>query len=334
MDYVLIWAGIMAFAVFAYVVLDGFDLGIGLIFPFLTEPDDRAMAMNSIAPFWDGNETWLVLGGGGLYATFPLAFAIIMPALYVPLIIMLLALIFRGVAFEFRWRAESEAGRKRWDLGFILGSLFAVLSQGVALGALVQGIEVADRAYAGGWWDWLSPFSLATGLALVVGYALLGSCWLVYKTASDLQHRCRKAAVYLTWALGAMIAMISVWMLFKQDPYMRRWFDYPNYWLLSPVPVLVLGLGLWQLWALKKQRDLAPFLLTIALFGLSFFGLCISFYPYIVPPEIDIWQAASPTSSLQFLLVGSAILIPMILLYTGYSYWVFRGKVKPDDSYH
>ncbi len=334
MDYVLIWAGLMAFAVFAYVVLDGFDLGIGLLFPFIKQPDDKSNAMNSIAPFWDGNETWLVLGGGGLYATFPLAFAIIMPALYAPLIVMLLALIFRGVAFEFRWRAETKAGIKRWDLGFTLGSFFAAFSQGVALGALVQGIQVTERTYVGGWWDWLTPFSLVTGFAVVIGYALLGATWLIYKTEGLLQRFCQHTAWKLTWALGVMIATVSIWMLFKQDPYMKRWFDYPNYLYLLPVPVLVAVLGTYLLRALNKGYELAPFLSVIALFALSYFGLCISFYPNIVPPNISIWQAASPDSSLKFLLVGASILIPVIIAYTAYSYWVFRGKVNSEDQYH
>jgi cytochrome d ubiquinol oxidase subunit II len=334
MDYVLIWAGLMAFAVFAYVVLDGFDLGIAVLFPFIRRPADKATAMNTIAPFWDGNETWLVLGGGGLYATFPLAFAIIMPALYVPLILMLLALIFRGVAFEFRWRAESSQGQRRWDLGFTVGSLMAAFMQGIALGALVQGIEVADRAYAGGWWDWLTPFSLTTGLAVVIGYALLGACWLIYKTEHGLQAFSRRVAWRLTWLLGVMIVLISFWMLFKQDPYMKRWFTYPNYWYLSPIPVLVLALGLSLLRAIRQGGELSPFLSTVGLFLLCYFGLCISFYPQIVPPDVSIWQAASPDSSLKFLLVGAGVLIPVIMAYTAYSYWVFRGKVKEDDAYH
>ncbi len=334
MDYVLIWAGLMAFAVFAYVVLDGFDLGIGVLFPFIKQQEHKATAMNSIAPFWDGNETWLVLGGGGLYATFPLAFAIIMPALYVPLILMLLALIFRGVAFEFRWRAETEAGKRRWDLGFTLGSLVAALTQGIALGALVQGVVVAERAYAGGWWDWLTPFSMMTGVAVIIGYALLGACWLIYKTEDDLQQYSQKVAFILAMALGLMIVVVSIWMVFKQASYMNRWFEYPNYWYLSPVPIITLGLGLWLLRAIKTGRELAPFLLSIGLFALSFFGLCISFYPQIVPPSIDIWEAASPDSSLKFLLVGAGVLIPTIIAYTAYSYWVFRGKVSNEDSYH
>ena len=180
LDLAFIWAGLIAFAVLAYVVLDGFDLGIGILFPFVHGEADRDQMMNSVAPVWDGNETWLVLGGGGLFAVFPLAYAIIMPALYAPIIAMLLALIFRGVAFEFRWR--TERGKFLWDWAFAGGSTMAAFAQGIALGALVQGIPVANRAYAGGWWDWLTPFSLLTGLALVVGYALLGATWLVYKT--------------------------------------------------------------------------------------------------------------------------------------------------------
>jgi cytochrome d ubiquinol oxidase subunit II len=334
MDYVLIWAGIMAFVVFAYVVLDGFDLGIGLLFPFIKDSQDKSNAMNSIAPFWDGNETWLVLGGGGLYATFPLAFAIIMPALYTPLMIMLLALIFRGVAFEFRWRAETKKGKDSWDLGFSVGSLLVALSQGIALGALVQGIEVQDRAYAGGWWDWLTPFSLTTGVALVIGYSLLGACWLIYKTEGGLQRFCQSAAFKLIVALGVMVLIISLWMIFKQDPYMKRWFTYPNFLYLSPVPIMSIVIGIYLLKSVRSDKELAPFLLTIGLFGLSYFGLCISFYPKIVPPSITIWEAASPETSLKFLLVGSAVLIPIIILYTAYSYWVFRGKVNSEDQYH
>jgi len=334
MDYVLIWSALLAFVVFAYVVLDGFDLGIGLLFPFIKEPQDKSNAMNSIAPFWDGNETWLVLGGGGLYATFPLAFAIIMPALYTPLIIMLLALIFRGVAFEFRWRAKTLKGKKNWDLGFSLGSLLVAFSQGIALGALVQGIQVEDRAYAGGWWDWLTPFSLTTGISLVIGYGLLGACWLIYKIEGSLQKFCQTIAVRLVILLALMIFIISLWMIFKQEPYMKRWFTYPNYLYLSPIPLLTIVLGVYLLKSLKKGSELAPFLCSIGLFGLCYFGLCISFYPNIVPPSISLWAAASPDSSLKFLLVGAVVLIPIIISYTAYSYWVFRGKVSSEDHYH
>ena len=185
LDLPFIWAGLIAFAVLAYVLFDGFDLGIGILFPFLKTEQERDLAMNSVAPVWDGNETWLVLGGGGLMAAFPLAFAVVMPALYAPMMAMLLGLVFRGVAFEFRWR--TERGKFLWDWAFAGGSAVAALAQGIALGALVQGIPVANRAYAGGWWDWLTWFSLLTGVALVVGYALLGAGWLILKTTGELQ---------------------------------------------------------------------------------------------------------------------------------------------------
>ena len=334
MDYALIWAGLLAFAVFAYVILDGFDLGIGILFPFIKDPTDKATAMNSIAPIWDGNETWLVLGGGGLYAVFPLAYAVIMPALYAPLIVMLLALIFRGVAFEFRWRAETEQKQKLWDLGFTAGSLMATFAQGIALGALVKGITVADRAYAGGWWEWLSPFSITTGFALVIGYATLGSGWLILKTTGQLQQFAYRAAFVLTIALSLMIASVSLWMTLADYSYMTRWFTYPNYLYLAPIPILVGLLTLKSLHAIWKRKELQPFLLTITLFALSYFGLCLSFYPNIVPPSISLWEAAGPDSSLKFLLIGSAVLLPMIIGYTAYSYWVFRGKVNPDEAYH
>lgn len=334
MDYVIIWAALMALAVFAYVILDGFDLGIGILFPFIKSQKDKALAMNTITPFWDGNETWLVLGGGGLYATFPLAYSIIFPAIYAPLIVMLLSLIFRGVAFEFRWKAETKKGRKSWDLAFALGSLSATFSQGVALGALVQGIEVQNRSYAGGWWDWLSWFSVTTGLALVVGYSLLGACWLIYKTENRLQEFAYKYAKKAAVMMIVMIGVVSLWMTFKQSAYMNRWFDYPNWVYLSPIPLLVAALSVLLIMSLKRRNELSPFLFTVGLFVLSYFGLLISFYPNIVPESVTIWQAAAPESSLKFLLIGSSILIPTIIAYTSYSYWIFRGKVKQDESYH
>ncbi|WP_395374132.1 cytochrome d ubiquinol oxidase subunit II [Marinicella sp. W31] len=334
MDYALIWAGLLAFAVFAYVILDGFDLGIGILFPWIKDPTDKGTAMNSIAPIWDGNETWLVLGGGGLYAVFPLAYAVIMPALYAPLIVMLLALIFRGVAFEFRWRAETPQKQKLWDIGFTAGSVAAAFSQGIALGALVKGIHVVDRSYAGGWWDWLSPFSLTTGVALVIGYAALGSGWLILKTTGTLQNFAFRVALGLTLGISLMIGAISLWMTYSDPSYMTRWFNYPNYLYLAPIPILVAVFTLKALHAIIHRKELQPFLLMIGLFALSYFGLCLSFYPNIVPPEITIWAAAGPDNSLKFLLVGAAVLLPMIIAYTAYSYWVFRGKVKADEAYH
>jgi cytochrome d ubiquinol oxidase subunit II len=288
--------------------------------------------MNSIAPVWDGNETWLVAGGGGLMAGFPLAYGVVLPALYAPLIAMLLALIFRGVAFEFRFRSRRRA--HLWDLGFAVGSIVAAFSQGIALGALVQGITVTDRAYGGGWWDWLTPFSLLTGVALVVGYALLGATWLVMKTSGELQERAYRWAFRAAAGTLIAIGLVSLATPFLHPVYMQRWFSWPAILYTLPVPLMVL-LCAWILFqALTLRRDSVPFFAAIGLFLLSYIGLGISLYPYIVPPSITIWDAAAPDSSLAFVLVGAVVLIPMILAYTAYSYWVFRGKVDPEAGYH
>ena len=332
LDLALIWAGLIAFAVLAYVLLDGFDLGIGILFPFLKDREERHLAMNTIAPVWDGNETWLVLGGGGLFAVFPLAYAIVMPALYPLIIAMLLGLIFRGVAFEFVHRTKRM--QAFWEFGFWGGSLIAAIAQGMALGALVQGIAVEGRAYAGGNWDWLTPFSALTALALVVGYAMLGATWLIFKTEGATMARLRRLAIPLGIALITLIGVVSLTTPFLRPEYLARWFGWPSGAWSAVVPVL-LALAIWQLWAgLRQQDHLRPFLATVALFVLSYVGLGVSFYPNLIPPSLSIASAAAPESSLRFLLVGSVILIPMILAYTAYSYWVFRGKVRPGDGYH
>jgi cytochrome d ubiquinol oxidase subunit II len=288
--------------------------------------------MNSVAPVWDGNETWLVLGGGGLMAAFPLAFAVVMPALYAPITAMLLGLVFRGVAFEFRWRTVK--GKFLWDWAFAGGSMVAALAQGVALGALVQGIPVAHRAYAGGWWDWLTWFSLLTGLALVVGYALLGAGWLILKTTGELQARARRFA----WIAGvgtlALIGLVSLITPFLDPIFMQRWFAWPAVLYSAPVPIFVALAAAALFWGLYTQRDGVPFLAAIALFVLSYIGLGISFYPYILPPSITIWDAAAPDQSLAFLLAGALVLFPLILGYTAWAYWVFRGTVDSAGGYH
>jgi cytochrome d ubiquinol oxidase subunit II len=327
-----IWAAIIAFAVLMYVVLDGFDLGIGILFPLARSEADRDVMMNSVAPVWDGNETWLVLGGGGLFAVFPLAYAVVMPALYMPITLMLLALIFRGVAFEYRWR--TKRWKRVWDFAFTGGSAVAALCQGIALGALVQGIEVANRAYAGGWWDWLTPFSGLTGIAVLVGYGLLGSTWLFMKTTGDLQERMRK----LSWPLAAMtlvfIGIVSLLTPFQDGIYFKRWFALPTAIFSFIVPLLI-GLAAYGLvMGLRRRKDALPFLSTLAIFTLCFAGIGISFYPNIVPPSLSIAEAAAPDESLIFALVGTVILVPLILAYTAYAYWVFRGKVKPEHGYH
>lgn len=331
-DLAFIWAGLIAFAVLAYVVLDGFDLGVGILFPFIGKTKDRDLAMNTIAPVWDGNETWLILGGGGLFAVFPLAYAVVMPALYAPIIAMLLALVFRGVAFEFRWR--TKRGQYLWDFSFFGGSVMAAFAQGVALGALVQGIDVDGRAYGGGNWDWLTPFSLLTGIALVTGYALLGATWLVFKTEGPVRDRARHYAWITGVGTFGLIGVISLITPFLVPAYLPRWFALPNLFFTIWVPVMLLGAGYVFLRGLREERDHWPFLASLAMFVLSFVGLGISFYPYMVPPNLTIWDVAAPDESLWFLLAGALVLIPMILAYTVYAYWVFRGKIDPDHGYH
>ncbi len=331
-DYAFIWAGIIAFAVLTYVVLDGFDLGVGILFPSGRSESDRDLMMNSIAPIWDGNETWLVLGGGGLFAVFPLAYAVIMPALYMPITLMLLALVFRGVAFEYRWR--TQRWKRVWDMAFFGGSTLAAFMQGIALGALVQGIEVENRAYAGGWWDWFTPFSVLTGIAVVVGYALLGATWLNMKLEGEVQAHMRRYARVLAIATLALIGVVSLLTPFLDIVYFQRWFALPGL-AFSLVMPLLLALTTWKLFTgLRDHHDITPFLSALSLFGISFVGIGVSFYPHIVPPELTIWQAAAPESSLKFALVGAVILVPLILAYTAYSYWVFRGKIDPDAGYH
>ncbi|TCD11947.1 cytochrome d ubiquinol oxidase subunit II [Oricola cellulosilytica] len=332
LDYAFIWAALIAFAVLLYVVLDGFDLGIGILFPFAESEHERDVMMNSVAPVWDGNETWLVLGGGGLFAVFPLAYAVVLPALYMPIVLMLLALVFRGVAFEYRWR--TKRWKPVWTGAFFGGSLVAALMQGIALGALVQGIEIENRAYAGGWWDWLTPFSILVGIAVTIGYALLGSTWLMMKTTSHLQVRMRGYSVYL--AIGTLVAMglVSLWTPFLDAVYFQRWFAWPTITFSLFVPLLVL-LTSWLLFAgLRNMADYTPFLASLGLFILGFAGIGVSFYPHIVPPDLTIWEAAAPESSLKFTLVGAGILLPIILAYTAYAYWVFRGKIDPNEGYH
>ncbi|QCB53020.1 cytochrome d ubiquinol oxidase subunit II [Sphingopyxis sp. PAMC25046] len=330
-DLTIIWACIIGFAIIAYVVMDGFDLGIGILFPFFKVGKDRDTAMNSIAPVWDGNETWLVMGVGGLLAAFPLAYAIVLPALYAPMIAMLLGLVFRGVAFEFRWR--DPAHRAFWDRAFTLGSIVATFAQGIALGALLQGITVKGRAYAGGWWEWLSPFSLLTGVGLVVGYALLGACWLNWKTEDALQRQAVTYAGRLGILLLIMIGAISFATLTLEAQYHQRWLSYPGVLATAQVPLATVIVTFLFYRSLRLKRDAQPFLWALTLFGLCLVGLGVSIWPDVIPARVTIWDAAAPHRSQVFMLVGAAIMVPIILAYTAWSYWVFRGKVG-QDGYH
>lgn len=330
-DLTVIWAGIIGFAIVAYVVMDGFDLGIGILFPRFAVGEERNIAMNSIAPVWDGNETWLVLGGGGLLAAFPLAYAIVLPALYAPLIAMLLALILRGVAFEFRWRDPGH--RALWDFAFTLGSTIATFAQGVTLGALLQGITVTGRAYGGGWWEWLSPFSLLTGIGLVVGYGLLGACWLIWKTEGSLQEKAYRYARRLGIALLVAIVLVSLATVELEAQYHRHWLAYPGVLATAQVPLATLIVSILFFRSLKLRQHAGPFFWVLGLFGLCIVGLGISIWPDVIPARLTIWDAAAPHSSQLFMLVGAVIMVPIILAYTGWAYWVFRGKVGTDGHH-
>ncbi len=326
----LVWAGIIALAVFGYVVMDGFDLGIGILFPWLEKGEQRNTAINTIAPVWDGNETWLVLGGGGLFAAFPLAYAVLMPAVYTPIIAMLLGLVFRGVAFEYRTRTTRLW---IWDRAFAFGSMMAAFSQGVILGAILQGVTVSGRGYGGGWWDWFSPFSVLTGLSVMAGYALLGACWLIYRTENSLQDQAFALAKLTGVATLVAVVAVSLATPFLNHDYFSRWFETPGIYLSAPVPILVGVTALLFVRALRLRAQVQPFLLALALFLLSFIGLGISMFPWLVPGEVSIFEAAAPENSQFFMLIGVGIMLPIIIGYTGYAYWVFRGKVG-HEGYH
>jgi cytochrome d ubiquinol oxidase subunit II len=332
-DLSLIWAVIIIFGVMMYVVMDGFDLGIGIIFPFVPDSRDRDVMMNTVAPVWDGNETWLVLGGAGLFAAFPLAYSVVLSALYLPIIFMLIGLIFRGVAFEFRFKA-SEEQQHLWDKAFIGGSLLATFSQGVVLGAFIDGLPVVDRAYAGGALDWLTPFSVFCGLALIAAYALLGCTWLMIKTSGALLQRMHDLGAPLVWALLLVTGIVSIWTPLAHGEIAERWFSLPNLFWFLPVPILVLLCTYALLRAIRKNAHYTPFLLTLALIFLGYSGLGISLWPNIIPPSVSIWEAAASPKSQAFTLVGALFIIPLILVYTAWSYYVFRGKVSPESGYH
>jgi cytochrome bd ubiquinol oxidase subunit II len=334
----VLWFGVIGFGVLMYVLLDGFVLGLGILAPFAEDEHQLDHMMNTAAPIWDGNETWLVLGGAGLLAAFPKAYALILSALYLPVLLMLIALVFRGVAFEFRFKARRA--KPFWGAAFALGSMCAAFAQGVILGALVEGMPLQEGKYIGGtllnsMFGWFSPFSMLTGVAVVFGYALLGSTWLILKTEGRMQLIARTLTRPLVLVVVAFMGLVSAWLPFLDSRIMARWFEGGNFWWLSPVPLLAL-LNAFALWraAMREGRDVAPFLLALAFFVLGFAGLVLGIWPNIVPPSMTIWDAASPPSSQGFVLVGLVVLLPAILGYTYWSYSVFRGKVAADAGYH
>jgi cytochrome d ubiquinol oxidase subunit II len=337
-DLSLIWILIIAFGLMMYVVMDGFDLGLGILFPFVPGTSDRDLMVNSVAPVWDGNETWLVLGGAGLMAAFPLAYSVLLSALYVPIVLMLTGLILRGVAFEFRFKAD-ESRRPFWDIAFACGSYTAAFFQGAALGAFVDGFVVTGPSYEGGALHWLSPFSVFTGVGVIVSYALLGSTWLTMKTEGALQGRMILYARRIVPVLLLGIGIVSVWTPLAHSSIAGRWFSVPNILYFAPVPILVLATS-WQLMRLLtggssgKIPRAGPFLLALFLLFLGYSGLAISLWPNIIPPGVSFRDAAAPAESQGFALVGALLIVPIILAYTGWAYYVFRGKVTGSVGYH
>lgn len=312
-------------------LLDGFDLGCGILFPFAGSDKNRSRMMNSIAPFWDGNETWLVLGGGGLFAAFPVAYGIIMTGLYLPVIFMLFGLIMRGVAFEFRFKATSH--RYVWDSFFFIGSVVATFTQGIMLGALVQGLEASNRLYTGGPFDWFSPFSIMCGFALLIGYALLGSTWLIIKTEHTLQVWARKVSSWILSALILAMVVVTIFMYFSDIEALEGWFSLPGLFYLAPMPIIVLLLFFFMRKDLRTEREYRPFLLTVALFLMGYIGVCTAIFPYIVPYQMTIYEAAAADTSLSFMLVGAGIMLPIILSYTAFAYYTFKGKTDHEHMY-
>lgn len=332
LDLVPIWTAILGIGVILYVLLDGFDLGVGILYGFVKDTPSRNLVMNSIAPVWDGNETWLILGGVGLMAAFPLAFAIIIPAVYFPVALMLLALIFRGVAFEFRYH-DSEH-RTFWDHSFFYGSVVATFSQGIILGAFIQGFQTDGQAFTGNSFDCFTPFSVLTGIALLFGYGLLGAGWLIQKTEGDLQAQARRRGCWCLVGVVMAIGIVSLWTPLVDQDVAVRWFSIPNICWLAPVPVITAAVAIWEWRVLNSTRETSPFLGAVMLFLLSYLGIAISLWPMIVPHHLSLWQAASSQSTQGFLLVGTLMLLPVILVYTAWSYWVFRGKVRGNIGYH
>ena len=332
-DLSVIWFAIIVFATLMYIVMDGFDLGIGILMPFIKNEKHKDVMVNTVAPVWDGNETWIVLGGAALFGAFPLAYSVIIEALTVPLTLMLVALIFRGVAFEFRFKAL-ENHLKFWDRSFMLGSIFTTFFQGIVVGAVIQGFNVENRTFVGGQLDWIAPFPLFCGFALIATYALLGSTWLIMKTEGELQQSMFRFANKTLLIMVAALIIISAWTPLAFPFVAERWFSIPNLYYLLPVPMITALACLKITNSLKERRERSPFIMALIIVILGFAGLGVSIWPNIVPPSISIWDAASPEISQSFMLFGAVLILPVILAYTFWSYYVFSGKVKEGESYH
>ena len=329
-DLSIIWAGIIAFGIMMYVLMDGFDLGVGILFPFAPDEDARDVMMNSVAPVWDGNETWLVLGGTGLPAAFPLVYSVLMPALYIGVFLMVAGLIFRGVAFEFRFKANTS--RYLWNWAFAGGSMVAAFAQGAVVGAYIEGFNTVGRVYVGGPFDWITPFSMLTGVGLLAGYALLGSTWLILKSEGHIQDWVYRLAPWLLAVVLVVFGIVSVWTPSVDPSAFERWFSVIR--LIWILPVLALFCAWQVLRGLRRRMAARPFIATLGMFVFTYLGLLVTKWPYVVPPNHTLWDAASAPGSQLFLLIGVLFVIPVILAYTAWTYWVFRGKVRVGEGYH
>ncbi|MDT8409505.1 MAG: cytochrome d ubiquinol oxidase subunit II [Wenzhouxiangellaceae bacterium] len=329
-DLTLIWVAIIGLAVFMYVLMDGFDLGVGVLFPFAPDDESRDLMMNSVAPVWDGNETWLILGGTGLLAAFPLIYAVFLPALYLGVFLLLAGLIFRGIAFEFRFKSTSS--KHWWDRSFNIGSTVAAFAQGAVIGAYIQGFEVVDWQYAGGAFDWLTPFTVMTGIGVVVGYALLGATWTILKTEGKTRDWAYRVSERLLLAVFGFFIIVSLWTPFTKPFVYDRWMNNVEWLWIFPLLTAVSSYWVWR--GIHRRSEAIPFIGSMVLFALFYLGILISMWPYAVPPDYTFWDAASDPGSQLFLLLGVLFLIPVILVYTAFNYWVFRGKVSAESGYH
>jgi cytochrome d ubiquinol oxidase subunit II len=330
MDLVLVWAALVAFAMILYILLDGISLGVGLLFPTAAGEEERNLMMESIAPVWDANQTWLVFGGGAIFAAFPVVYGVLSSALYLPLVTFIVGLIFRGVTFEFR---AHSTRKKPWNQAFFFGSLVAVLSQGFTLGGVLTGIKISGHHFAGGAFDWLNPFSIMVGMALVPGYILLGAGYLILKTTGPVQEKARRQAFWSGMAVLAFMAVVTVWTPFHYPLVWTNWFSSPRIYFVWMFPLL----GMFSAFSLRKsltaQQEMTPLISAVGLFLSGYFGLATSMYPYAIPPTITLYEAASQPETLRFTLWGAVIVLPIVMAYIVYSYSVFRGKVSPEGYY-
>ncbi|MCE8031923.1 MAG: cytochrome d ubiquinol oxidase subunit II [Halomonas sp.] len=332
-DLSVIWALIIGFGIMMYVLMDGFDLGLGILFPFAPDEDARDVMMNTVAPVWDGNETWLVLGGAGFLAAFPLVYTVFLPALYIGVFLMVAGLVFRGVAFELRFKSRRERrGRRLWNLAFSGGSAVAAFAQGAVVGTYIQGFETQNGVFVGGAFDWLTPFTVLTGIGIMIGYALLGTTWLILKSEGYIQAWAYKLTTPLLLAVLVIFGIISIWTPLVNEVVRERWFGHLQVIWILPALTLLCMFGVY--WAVRQRRELLPFMATLGMFLFTYLGLVVSKWPWLVPPNYTIWDAASAPESQLFLLLGVLFVLPFVLGYTFWSYWVFRGKVRPGEGYH